>query len=436
MTLGGHSADTVVLDPLWSPDGQRLATTAFDSVGHKGETIVWSRDGALLQRLPVPDQINDLAWSPDGTRLAGAGNDRVGRIWDVATGSPEIVLSGHQGPVNVIAWIDDGELATGSEDESVRLWSADSGGQIAELRGHRGEVRALAVPPGGLLVLSASADRTIREWSAARDVIPRTGPALADLSGTTATSGDGHWLLVLDDAGADTPQPAVIDTTGREPARPVGAVGPRPRRGHRRHRAARRSQRRAGSNDPTQPWIPPPTSSTSRPASVSRISRGRRSHRSSRRSIRRARSWPSAPTTSRAIRPGRTARSASSTSARAGWSAATSTIAAATTDSEDVRRVRLERRWHAARLRRRRLDHPHLGRAREASRPYARPAAPDCADAPGCAGRHQPRRPLVGRGGGVRRQGVRMGSHWAGRSPSWRDTRATSSTCGSTPTRS
>jgi len=60
-----------LMDPVWSPDGMRIAAVLVG--GYSGHTVVvieadGSRMFQLIQSLPSAD---DLAWSPDGTQLAG-----------------------------------------------------------------------------------------------------------------------------------------------------------------------------------------------------------------------------------------------------------------------------------------------------------------------------------------------------------------------------
>jgi WD40 repeat protein len=72
--------------------------------------------------------VNSIAWSQDGSRLASGSSDNTVRIWDPATGQCTSTLEGHSGRVNSIAWSQDGSrLASGSRDETVRIWDPATG---------------------------------------------------------------------------------------------------------------------------------------------------------------------------------------------------------------------------------------------------------------------------------------------------------------------
>ena len=69
-----------------------------------------------------------IVFNSDGSRVATAGGDGTARLWDAATGQQQLVLRGHQAPVDSVSFSTDGKLvATSSDDESVRLWDAMSG---------------------------------------------------------------------------------------------------------------------------------------------------------------------------------------------------------------------------------------------------------------------------------------------------------------------
>jgi WD40 repeat protein len=54
---------------------------------------------------------------------------------------------------------------TASADRTVRLCDAETGKQISEpLKGHDGEVRDAAFSPDGKRIVTASVDRTARQW--------------------------------------------------------------------------------------------------------------------------------------------------------------------------------------------------------------------------------------------------------------------------------
>jgi WD40 repeat protein len=64
-----------------------------------------------------------LAVSPDGKTLVTADGEGAAHLWEVASGQPRGVLTGHQGEVNSLAFSGDGRrLATGSRDTTALLW--------------------------------------------------------------------------------------------------------------------------------------------------------------------------------------------------------------------------------------------------------------------------------------------------------------------------
>jgi len=66
-----------------------------------------------------------VAFSPDSRLLASALWDGTILLWDVATGTLQQTLEGHDGSVNSVAFSHNSKLlASASDDETVRLWDA------------------------------------------------------------------------------------------------------------------------------------------------------------------------------------------------------------------------------------------------------------------------------------------------------------------------
>ena len=211
---------------LFSPNGQLLAVTS--GIG------VWLYDVATSQELallPTANSIYSLAFSPDGTTLALGFHKGMVELWDVATGTQMITLTGHNNTHwgtsvafssdgKILASMSDNEdiklwnietgrniatigtpeihhgylpksisvsfspdgkiLASGSEDPIVKLWDVATGTQIATLSGHRLRVASVSFSPDGKILASGSRDGTIKLW----DVATRTN--IATLEGHTS----------------------------------------------------------------------------------------------------------------------------------------------------------------------------------------------------------------------------------------------------------
>ena len=100
-----------------------------------------------------------------GSRLASGSRDRAVAVWARGPGglwARERTLLGHTGGVYSLAgWRH--KLASGSSDGSIRVWDAETGAHDATLAGHAGAVIALVAHRDRLL--SASHDGTIRAWA-------------------------------------------------------------------------------------------------------------------------------------------------------------------------------------------------------------------------------------------------------------------------------
>jgi basic membrane protein A len=196
-TLPGQAGWAIIV--AFSPDGNRLATASDDfnvKVGEfTGNTI--RELGTIFNR----SKINSLAFSPNGKRLATTHQEGIAKVWDVSSGKPLLSLRGHTDRVYYITYNQDGtRLATASDDGTGKVWDGDTGQELFTLRGKTGWINGVAFDPGGSRLATAGQDGTVKVWDA------KTGQELLTLRGNTdavlglAFSPDGSRLYT---AGAD-----------------------------------------------------------------------------------------------------------------------------------------------------------------------------------------------------------------------------------------
>ena len=93
------------------------------------------------------------------------------KVWDLASGSSVLTLSGHATGVKDVAYAPDGRFLAsvggqyrGTPLAEVLIWDAKSGSLVRKLEGHTGLVTAVCYFPGGSRLATASDDRTIKLW--------------------------------------------------------------------------------------------------------------------------------------------------------------------------------------------------------------------------------------------------------------------------------
>ena len=150
------------------PDGSKLAVASTIGIWvydvHTGEPI------DLLTGHTGP--VNSIVFSPDGNTFASASDDNTARLWDAHTRQHKASFVGHGDDVNSVAFSPDGKtLASGSDDDSVCLWNLQTGEQISRFEAHARNVSTVTFSPDGSFLASIAESRedTICLWN------PHTG---------------------------------------------------------------------------------------------------------------------------------------------------------------------------------------------------------------------------------------------------------------------
>lgn len=228
------------------------------SAGEDNRIALWPpRPGAQPLRVLEghSETVVALAVSADGRRLASASWDGTGRVWDLRRGAESLVLEGHRGNVNAIAFRADGQVATAGFDGTLRLWPegeapktlAEFGfplntlaalpdgtlavggvdgmlrlvspeGAVREVRAGARPVVALAVSPDGVVLAAASLGGSVTLWEVASLRLRHTleGPGLPVWSAVFSRDGSSLWT-----GGTDRRVRRWDAVTGR----PIGPLG-------------------------------------------------------------------------------------------------------------------------------------------------------------------------------------------------------------------
>lgn len=242
--------------------GSRVKSYAFDGAGRLAAVVlfdstlsVWDLDSGecvsqIIKRAERDasrthsSAVNAVYMSSDGCTAVTVSKDSTARIWDVASGTCRMVLSGHtDGIVAAALSADERMLVTVSFDTTARLWDLSTGtctavlshpagvasamfspdGQylvttsephtgwlwrvsdamcISALPDHKGQISGLAFSPDSRFMATVSQDCTARVWRCETGALHAMFMADATLNCVVfAGHGDGENCLVLGDAG-------------------------------------------------------------------------------------------------------------------------------------------------------------------------------------------------------------------------------------------
>ncbi|KAK4140921.1 uncharacterized protein C8A04DRAFT_31584 [Dichotomopilus funicola] len=195
---GARNGNSSVVDTTASTNGQPRSITRFRAQTHahthwinditlaQQHSALVSASSDLLVKVWRPhasdaqepvtigqhaDYVKCVATPSQSTNWVAAGGlDRKIILWDLsgAGKSLEIDVQGEEvsqkGSVYALGVTHD-ILANGGPESIVRLWDPRSGQRITKFVGHTDMIRAILISESGDMVLSASADQTVKVWS-------------------------------------------------------------------------------------------------------------------------------------------------------------------------------------------------------------------------------------------------------------------------------
>jgi len=166
-TLKGHL--NKIYDVHWAKGSTHLVSACQD-----GRLIVW--DGMTTNKLnAIPLRscwVMSCAFAPSGQFVASGGLDNIVSVYDLndkpegkdQLQRPKHELTGHNGYISGIRFLDDNRVLSSAGDRSAVLWDLSKDAKSNEFIEHAGDVVSLALGPTNDTFLTGSTDYTAKLW--------------------------------------------------------------------------------------------------------------------------------------------------------------------------------------------------------------------------------------------------------------------------------
>jgi WD40 repeat protein/tRNA A-37 threonylcarbamoyl transferase component Bud32 len=148
--------------PSFSLDGSRLITSIPKIIDILGPGFGGTNRFA---RAIYKNGIKCARFSPDGQYVAASSFDSAATIWDAHTLQRVGELMRHEHWVEALDFSPDGQkIVTGSKDHTARIWDAHTGNPLSEPLRHEANVVAVQFSPDGQRVLTMCEGRGVWVW--------------------------------------------------------------------------------------------------------------------------------------------------------------------------------------------------------------------------------------------------------------------------------
>ena len=182
------------------PDADKLVKDLEAALATFTTQLVTVTEQSTAAEMPI----RSLAFSLDGKQLASGGDFHVVHLWDGEDGKSIASYVGHEGSVQALAFLDDGELISGSVDKAAVRWNLKPNWELERVIGSPTE-------PGPIVDRVVTVD------------FSRDGTLLATGGGVPSRNGEVHvWkvedgspVLSLPDAHADGVNGVEISPDGK-----------------------------------------------------------------------------------------------------------------------------------------------------------------------------------------------------------------------------
>jgi len=135
----------------------------------------WNPKPQILKTINTNNLVYAVSISPDAKKAIVSLSDYTCILWDMATGKPIHILTGHTHYVRAVAMTPDSKWAiSGSEDSTCILWDLTIGKAVHTLRGHSNWIYTVAITPDGKKAISGSQDHNCILWNLDNGDIIRT----------------------------------------------------------------------------------------------------------------------------------------------------------------------------------------------------------------------------------------------------------------------